>query len=302
MRHARFIFFIFWIASCAPKKGSTDGGKKFRDGKKLAEVKSGKLEEVSGLAASVNNPGLLWVHNDSGNDAEIFLIDSKVDIQQTYVLAGIDNRDWEDIVVGPGPDSAKQYIYIAEIGDNEAIYQWKNIYRFEEPSWTVKGGRKSKDPEDIIITEFDTITFQLPGERKDTEALIIDPSTRDLFIFSKREEPVYIYQLPFPQETRDTTTAIELGLVRLTQIVAGDISADGNEILLKNYNHIYYWKNSSNKPLAELLQEEPLEIPYDVEPQGESIGWARDGSGFFTISEKNKGKKSFLYFYKREKQ
>ena len=296
MKQARFIFFMLWIASCSPKKEVAVGGKKFRDGKKLAEVTSRKLEEVSGLAASVNNAGLLWAHNDSGNKAEIFLIDEKVNILQTYVLGDADNRDWEDIAVGPGPDSAKQYIYIAEIGDNEAIYQYKNIYRFEEPTWNSKEGK------DLVITEFDTITFQLPGQRKDTEALLLDPATRDLFVFSKREEPVFIYQLPYPQSTKDTATAIEVGPMMLTQIVAGDISSDGSELLLKNYNHIYYWNNASRKPVVELLQEEPVEIPYDVEPQGESIAWARDGTGFYTVSEKNKGKKSFLYFYRRRKQ
>src|SRR5688500_13099374 len=38
---------------------------------RLAELTDKRLEEVSGIAASANNPGLLWAHNDSGNSAEI---------------------------------------------------------------------------------------------------------------------------------------------------------------------------------------------------------------------------------------
>jgi hypothetical protein len=81
--------------------------------------------------------------------------------------------------------------------------------------------------------------------------------------------------------------------------VAGDISPDGREVLIKNYDHIFYWENTEGKTIPSLLQESPSEVPYKVEPQGESIAWSDDLSGFYTISERNKGKKSYLYYYKR---
>jgi hypothetical protein len=94
--------------------------------------------------------------------------------------------------------------------------------------------------------------------------------------------------------------AVAVGSLPLTQIVAGDVSPDGREILLKNYNHIYYWNNAAGRSaVLALLHEKPVEVPYEEEPEGESIAWARDGSGFFTISERNPGKKSYLYFYRR---
>ena len=68
---------------------------------------------------------------------------------------------------------------------------------------------------------------------------------------------------------------------------------------MKNYNKVYYW-NSAAKSITDVLKESPLEIPYETEPQGESIAWATDGSGFYTLSEENKKEKSYLYFYKRK--
>jgi len=293
MKNVLFLFVILLFASCTPRETTTSTSKEFLPGKKLAELTLKKLDEVSGLASSTNNPGLFWAHNDSGNDAEIFLIDQDVKIIQTYVLQGVENRDWEDIAVGPGPDSTKNYVYIGDIGDNSAMFRLKYIYRFEEP---VLGAAGKK----ITIANFDTITFQLPGAKKDTEALLIDPKTKDIYVISKREEPVYLYQMKYPYPTNDTITALQVGSMPLTQIVAGSFSADGREILIKNYNHVYYWKNSSNKAIPELLMEKPQVIPYEVEPQGESITWAYDNSGFYTISEKDEGKKSFLYFYQRK--
>jgi len=292
MTNAQLMLMILVIVSCVSGEPASDG-QRFRKGEKLAELKQVKLEELSGLAASVSNPGLLWTQNDSGNGAEIFLIDLKLHLLQTYELKGISNRDWEDIAVGPGPDSTKTYVYVADIGDNDAIYPLKYIYRFEEPVWHEKEKK-------VKVKDFDTITFRLPDGRKDMEALMVDPKTRDLLLVSKREQPVYLYQLKYPYSTKVTITASKIAPLQLTQITAGDISSDGTEILMKNYNHIYYWRDTTGSTVIEMLRPAPTEIPYEVEPQGESIAWARDQSGFYTISERNPGKKTFLYYYQRK--
>lgn len=284
------IFLI--VIACSSNRSSEGISNDFLPGAKLGELKHKDLGEVSGLASSINNPGLLWTLNDSGNGPDVFLIDKDLHIKTTYTLQGIKNRDWEDIAVGPGPDSTKSYIYVAEIGDNSASHKLKYIYRFEEPAVDSINNK-------ISISDFDTITFKLPDSKKDTETLMVDPATRDLYIVSKREEPVYLYQIKYPYSTKDTITAQQLFSLPFTQIVAGAFSSDGNEILMKNYNHIYYWENSLKKPFTEVLKDAPEEIPYEIEPQGEAITWARDNTGFYTLSEKNKGKKSFLYFYQR---
>lgn len=294
MSYIRFLLASVILVSCSTKQTSRAEEPVFHRGKKLAEHDLKALKEVSGLASSINNPGLLWALNDSGNDADIFLIDKNLSIRQRYVLAGVENRDWEDIVVGAGPDSSKNYLFVAEIGDNEAVFPFKYIYRFEEPVIN------EQQQEPVAIKEFETITFRLPDGQKDTEALLVDPRTKNIMVVSKREEPVNVYLIEYPYSTTDTITAKQVATLPLTQIVAGSFSADGNEILMKNYNHIYYWKNSSNASVVELLRQQPIEIPYIVEPQGESITWAYDDSGFFTISEINKGKKSFLFYYKRK--
>lgn len=288
----QFLFFLLLIVgvSCSKKK-LVDDSAPFKSGKALVELDNKKLKEISGIATSISNPGKIWVHNDSGNDAEIFLVDTNLNINLEITLKGIENRDWEDIAVGPGPVDGKSYIYIAEIGDNEAKYRYKHILRFEEP---VVGSEKK-----IEVDSFDIITFTLPNQRKDTESLLLDPTTKDLYIISKREEPVYVYQLLYPYSTTDTLIASEILSLPFTQIVGGDFSADGKEILLKNYESIYYWSNPGGKPVAEVLKQKPLLLPYEEEPQGESIAWARDGSGFYTLSEMNPTEKTYLYFYKR---
>jgi hypothetical protein len=126
--------------------------------------------------------------------------------------------------------------------------------------------------------------------------LLIDPVSKDLFIVSKREEPVWLYQLKSPS-FNDTVTASKVISLPMSRIVGGDISSDGKKVLLKNYEHVYYWNTTSEKSIVELLEKKPFEVPYEIEPQGEAIAWDTKLKGFYTLSEKNAGKDSFLYFY-----
>lgn len=279
-------------AGCSQKAENANSDA-FEKGRKLSEMKDKKIEEASGLAMSQVNDGYLWTHNDSFNDPDIFLVDKDLKIRLTCRLAGVSNRDWEDIAVGPGPEAGKSYIYLGEIGDNLAQYPVKVIYRFEEPVMT-------PDIKKLTITQFDTIAFQLPDGKKDTETLMINPMSKDLYVVSKREKPVHVYALTYPYSVHDTLTAKDIATLPMTLTVAGGFSADGKEILLKNYKNIYYWKNDSNQPVEEVLKHKPMILPYEEEPQGEAIAWEKDGSGFYTLSEKKQGKKSFLYFYPRK--
>jgi hypothetical protein len=277
-------------AGCFQKKSTPADSDLFLPSKQLAELKEKKLEEVSGIAASVANPGLLWAHNDSGNPAVVYLLDEKLNIRLTCRIQGVKNRDWEDIAVGPGPDENKSYVYVADIGDNNARHATKYIYRFEEPE--VDGQNV-----EVAITSFDTIAFQLDGARKDTESIIVHPRTKNIYVVSKREKPVHVYELKYPFDG-GTLTARSIVSLPLTQIVSADISSDGEELLMKDYDNVYYW-NLKGRPLADALKEKPAVLSYTEEPQGEAIAFNLDGSGFYTLSERIKGEKTFLYFYAR---
>lgn len=257
-------------------------------GTELGKV-DGRLDEVSGLVASKTNPGFLWALNDSGNTAEIFLIDLHARIRLICKLDNIQNRDWEDITVTTGPDK-KNYIYIADIGDNFLKYDNKLVYRFEEPVLT--------DATELLITHFDTYNFRMPDERRDAETILVDPITNDLFIISKEGRRARIYQAPQPL-SRDTMMLKEVLTIPFWHIVAASITPDGKKLLLKNYQQIYYWKKSGDENILQLLLKTPDEIPYTREPQGEAIAWSQDGSEFYTLSESTWREHASLFVYKQ---
>lgn len=283
---------------------------RFGKGIPLAMVDDERLEEVSGLVASRNNPSMLWVHNDSGNPAEIYLLDSQAVVRAVYVL-GLDQRDWEDMAIGPGPEEGINYLYVGDIGDNFTFYSENYIYRFPEPilpSSPFQNGSTNAIYSDTI-QGVDTLAFVYPDEQWDAEVLLLDPLTKNLYVMTKEMSSIRIYCLPYPQRTDTVIVAEHVitmpfeGANLLDRLVAGDISADGQELLLKTYQHITYLvRPDSIQSVAEWIQQPADTLLYIAEPQGEAIGWVTDGSGYFTLSESQIGSDLYLYFYPRQSE
>lgn len=264
----------------------------FAPAERLAENTDPRLRETSGIAASHANPGLIWTQNDSGNEPEIYLVDTDLKIKLIVRLADIENRDWEDIAVGPGPDPSKTYVYIADIGDNLGVYPYKYIYRFVEP--------KAGSTEVITLDKVDRIVFELEDGMKDTESLMVDPQSKKLYILSKREFPASMYEIENIGNPRDTITAPKVLTLPMLSLVAADCNHKDGSVLMKNYTNVYCWENNGNQSIITLLKGNPKTIAYESEPQGEAITWAVDGTGFYTLSERPEGQDSYLYFYARK--
>ena len=269
--------------------GCTKGKKKSSDSIISLGKVDQRLDEASGLVASVANPGMLWSINDSGNPPEIFLIDQHAKTKLICTLFKGHNRDWEDITIGAGPDAKKKYIYVADIGDNWGRYDLKFIYRFEEPTLGAQ--------EEITITQYDTLILKMPDGDRDTETILIDPYDNYLFLISKSEDSVALYTAPYPFR-KDTIVLRKVMRLPFTQIVAGSISPDGTEILLKDYNRVYYWKRTEKENLVEIFMKKPIELPYEREPQGEAIAWSNKENEFYTLSEGTMGSAGVLFLYR----
>jgi hypothetical protein len=288
------IFFwlaLCWLATACKQDGdATSFVSDFAYAKKLGRVDP-TLEEASGLVASRANPGFLWTHNDSGDEPRIFLINEKGKIVFTCYLQGAANRDWEDIAIGPGLDSTKNYLFVADIGDNVAQYPFKHIYFFEEPVF------KSQSVD--TLRQFETLTVRLPDGIRDSETLLSDPLTHELILVSKREDSVGVYQIPPPLKS-DTVTASYQLTIPYHNINGGDISADGREILLRDYDSIHYWVRSDGTSVAEALRVPGKTLPYKREAQGEAIAFALEGTGYYTLSESPERNWAALLFYRRK--
>ena len=127
------------------------------------------ITEASGIAASRTNPGMYWVHNDSGDSARVFATDLSGAAIGRFRLQGAQARDWEDIAVGPGPEPGSSYLYLGDIGGNKGRTNL-SIYRAVEPEIMLgaTGVRGSVPAARIDVMYPDGLAW-------DAEALLVDP-------------------------------------------------------------------------------------------------------------------------------
>ncbi len=252
------------------------------------------MSETSGIAASGLLTDMFYVHNDSGDESRFFMISPDGKLHHTIKYNGNNaNDDCEDIAVGPGPAKGKSYVYVADIGDNGAERKAITIYRFEE--------KKSWQKDSVITLTSQKLHLQYPDGPKDAETLMIDPVDKLFYIITKRKDTVRIYTSPLKHKTNDTLTLTFRGKLffegtkPFKWITGGDISKDGDKILLKSYEKVYYWKRNGKEHLWQTLLKNPETLTYQVEKMGEAIGFAADGKSYYTVSE---GVFSPIYLYK----
>lgn len=249
--------------------------------------------EASGVCDSRSMPGNVWVQEDGDNPNRIYLFSYQGQYKGAVQMP-FPNRDWEDLSIGPGPEDGKNYIYLADIGDNLAVYNNTYfIYRFVEPQSL-----------GLNVSAYDRISFQYPDGSRDAECILLDPATKDIYIVSKREFNVRLYRLPYPQSVTEIQTAQFIQNLPYQIITSGGISPDGKEIVIRNYEVLYYWYRKDGESIPQTLSRTRDKLlPYVRESQGEGFCFDKDGKGYFTNSETPDGQTtpSYLYYFAKKK-
>jgi hypothetical protein len=246
--------------------------------------------EVSGMTDSYARTGNFWTLQDSDNPAELIAVGHDGQLNGKLTITNAVNRDWEDLAMGPGPDAGKSYLYISDAGDNNLAYSSYTIYRMEEPAMAVNA------------TTADAINFVYSdGKSHNTEAILVDPSSKDIYLFTK-EKPAAIFVLRYPYSITETNTAVSAGALNFDEPTGAAISADGLEILVRTYRNIYYWKRGTGATIVSVLSSQsPAQSLNSSEPQGESVCFGNLDKGIYTLSE-NAGLplQLSLYLYPRK--
>lgn len=270
----------------------------FEAGYSTGTIESYDLDEASGLAASRRNPYVLWAHNDKGGAARIFAMNMDGTHLGIYNLSGASNRDWEDIAVGPGPVDGLHYIYVGEIGDNDAEFSSITVYRVPEPEVD-----SEQLPVTVTLTGVESITLQYPDGAHNAETLMVDPVTKDIYIITKKDSYPRVYRAPYPQSTTATITMeykCQLPWLYVNKgewASGGDISPGGTEVIVRNYETASIWQRPADANLWEAFAGTECSMELLNETQSEAICFVSGfACGFMTTSE---GSYQPLYYYPR---
>ena len=234
------------------------------------EIDTDLLPETSGVAYSRTHPDRMYAHNDSGNLPRLFGIgpESTIDFVWSIDAALL---DWEDIAV------AGSTLYLADFGDNLHLRPTVRILRVDEP-----------DGSTATLAEPDIFSFTYEEHAYDAETLIVEPDGSQAVIVSKGlDRPGTIFELPLDEPSTVPPVLTPAGGLTLGLITAGDITADGAVIGLRQPNRILLWDRAPGATIAETIQTDAwCEAPSAEERQGEAFAFHPDGRGYTTLSER----------------
>ncbi|MGH8909475.1 MAG: hypothetical protein ACRD0K_24000 [Egibacteraceae bacterium] len=260
-----------------PAAGATGWGEPIQAGRYDAVT----VDEASGLAASVRNPGVWWLLDDGRTNSVWAISENGATIGRVQ-LAGFRSRDAEDLAVGPC-EAGRACVYVGDIGDNLRRRSDIRIARFVEPDLSA-GVPAGEMPAEVIALRY-------PDAPADAEALLVDAEGTP-YIVTKDPDDTRL----FMAEGFAGGTLTDLGPVpvprppglSLDGLIGAVTAADSRpgRVLLRTYGHaVEYIAPDPEAGLAEFAGWPAHVVPSAPQAQSESIAYASDGAAYATLSE-----------------
>jgi len=195
------------------------------------------------------------------------------------------------MAVGPGPEPGQSYLYLGDIGDNDAVRDEIVVYRVPEPTLTAadKTANKSKARS---TAPAEAIRLRYPDGKHDAETLLVHPSTGNLYIITKvLLRNATVYEATAPLTTGAVITMKRIGEIRVPSIVGGaltggSISPDGRRVALCDYLQGYeVVLPAKSKNFNDIWSQTITSFSLGQREQGEAIAYRADGRALLATSE-----------------
>ncbi|MBX3119488.1 MAG: hypothetical protein KF784_10505 [Fimbriimonadaceae bacterium] len=252
-------------------------GRSFGEPSLAVTLQDKAINESSGIAPSYLKPDWYLTHNDSGDTARFWRFDLKGTIEGPFNIKGAGAVDWEDMA--SASLDGKNYVYLADIGDNSSRRASVQIYRVEEPSGS--GGD---------ISAFEKWDLKYPDGAHNAESFMVHPKTGDMYIVTKVSAGDWqVFKLdgssgPGSHTLKEIGKITPSGAMEASRLTtAGDISPDGKYVMVRTYSGGFEFAAPAN--FDDWFKAKPVPVKLNVEMQGEAICYALDGKKILTTSE-----------------
>jgi hypothetical protein len=279
---------VLCIAGCS-RDGATTG--EAHGGSLTGVLLDSQLAEISGLAASRRHRDVLWLHDDGGNPARLFAVNTDGDRLATVRIEGVTKTDWEDMAAFrmDGHD----YLLVADTGDNGGLRRTLQLHVIEEPAQL----------QNARLRPAWSIAFRWPDGARDCEAVAVDEQAGQVLLISKKRQPPEVFVLPLraqhgiqtarriatlagvPQPTEAELRANPKQARIMNQVTAADISPDDRTLAVMTYRNLLLYPRLGGQSWEQAVAAAPkvTELPWI--PQAEALGWARDGKALYATGE-----------------
>lgn len=256
----------------------------------IATLKDSSIIESSGVIASRAKPGAYWTHNDDSGPF-IYAFNSDGASLGVFRVTGASAFDWEDISIGPGPQSDKSYLYIGDIGDNSAARSEIIIYRVAEPILDATSAKLTKARPGTTESA-EAIRLRYPDDKFDSETLLVHPISGNIYVVTKVPlvNPV-VYEIAAPVTPGKVITMRRIGEIRVPSLfggvlTGGSVSPDGRRVVFCDYFQGYEMAlPAKSSDFNDIWKQRMTGFDLGKREQGEAITYRLDGKAFIATSE-----------------
>ena len=265
----------------------------------LGTLKSKKITESSGLARSHFIEDAWWTMNDSGHGTDVYMFGDQGQTIAACELKDAKNRDWE--AMSSFQRNGKNYLLVADVGDNVARRERCQLYVFEEPKFKPK--KKKSFSKKLQAKK---IEFRYEDGPRNCEAVACDPDGKSVFLLekifletNKRGQPgIYELDLSFDEddaaggegEKASLLVAKRIASFPFRGVTGMSISPNGKRLAIRNYLSAHLFERlavDGNLPTWEqtFRTSKPKSVPMPLQVQGEAICFTRDNEHLIVTSE-----------------
>ena len=222
-----------------------------------------RIVESSGLAVSRRHPGVVWTHNDSGDEARLFAVGSDGRTRAVLTLAGAQARDWEALAAGRD-DRGRPALFAGDIGDNNGVWPEVAVYRVAEP---------------VVLRDatVPAVRYRLryADGPHNAEALLADPRSNRLYVATKAESGGGLYRAPARLDPAGVNVLQRVA--RVPPVVTdGAFLPSGRGFVLRDYQRAHVYTGPGRRVGS-------FDLPLQF--QGESLTVSADGRSLLVGSE-----------------
>lgn len=250
-------------------------------------IQDGQISEASGIAASLHQKDAVWLHNDSGDSARLFLVglDGRT---RAVVKLNVDRPvDWEDMCSFEA--DGEKWLLIGDTGDNQRVRSKTErsceLLLIKEPQIETGDGSPVVVKADVVSR----IAFQFPDGPEDCESLAVDTQTKEILLLTKcAPQRCQLYRLPLSTaKGQQKLIAEPLAFLAVPFATSMDVAADNQSLVIVNMFSGALIQRGKDEPWSSACQKPITVLTLPAQPQCETVCFESSGTSVLVTSERS---------------
>ena len=261
------------------------------DAEQICVISDPRIGESSGLARSQRQPDAVWIHNDSGDTARLFLVGLDGKTRGVFHLADVPMPvDWEDMC--GFTFNGEPWMMVGDVGDNatnrhlvtpdEGPERACRLLLFHEPALQDLSEQDS-------VRVHTAILFEYEDGPRNCESVAVDTERGEILLVSKSKSTPLdcgMYSIPLTLE-QGTTTAVarRIASLDIPSATAMDIAPDSHRLVIISYRGASVVDRKADEGWGEAKDGALRFLGLPEQENGETVCFGRSRDELFLNSE-----------------